>query len=278
MRRLLSILLIASAPTLPGCTGVFFQPSPVLVRTPMDLGLVYEAVTLAPSRDVKLACWFLPAPGRARGTVLFLHGNAENISTHIGAVHWMPAEGFNVLLLDYRGYGRSTGVPTLEGVQADIDAAVRHLMDRPDVDRTRLVLFGQSLGGALAGWYAARGTNRHAFRAVVIDSAFSSYRDIAREKLGLHWSTRWLSGPAGLTIDDDYSPVRVIGDISPTPLLLIAGARDSIVPSRHAERLFAQAGAPKTLWQFPDAGHIAALNAPDARRRLVQFLSGLLDS
>lgn len=276
MARSVSTLLIAATLGLAGCTGVFFQPSPVMVRTPKDLGLAYEAVTLAPSQDVSLSAWFLPAVGVARGTVLFLHGNAENISTHIGAVHWMPAAGFNVFLLDYRGYGRSTGVPTLEGVQADIDAAVRHLLERPAVDKTRMVLFGQSLGGALAGWYAARGANRHVFKAVVLDSAFASYRDIAREKLALHWSTRWLKGPAGLTIDDDYSPVRVVGDISPTPLLLIVGGRDPIVPPHHGERLFAHAGAPKTLWQFPDAGHIASLNAPETRQRLADYLTRIL--
>lgn len=262
---------------LPGCTGFFFQPSPVLVRTPKDIGLEFQPVALRASDGVALAAWFLPSVGAAKGTVLFLHGNAENISTHIGAVHWMPAAGFNVLLLDYRGYGRSAGVPTLPGVQRDIDAAVRHLLARPDVDVRRLVLFGQSLGGALATWYAARGPNRNAFRAVIIDSAFSSYRDIAREKLDVHWLTRWLKWPAGLTIDDRFSPIRVVGEIAPTPILFIVGGRDEIVPPHHGERLFRQAGAPKTLWTFETAGHIGALNAAEARERLVRFLAQTLD-
>lgn len=271
--RILSVLALAVMVT--GCTGLFFQPMRPLVRTPADIGLAYEDATMVTSDRVSLHGWFLPAAGVAKGTVLFLHGNAQNISTHIGSVMWLPAAGYNVLLFDYRGYGRSEGVPTVDGAQRDIDAATAYLLARPDVDRARVVLFGQSLGGALAGYYAARGPLRRAFSAVILDSAFTGYRDIAREKLGLLWWTRWLSWPAGLTVNDDFSLGRVIGDIAPTPLLLIAGGADNIVPPAHSERLFAAAHAPKTLWIFPTARHIEALGFKEARTRLIDYLSAV---
>ena len=269
MRRLLLVWLLATA--LAGCTGLFFQPMKRLQRTPADMGLDYEDVNLVSSDGVALHAWFLPARNPA-GTVLFLHGNAENISTHIGSVFWLPGHGYQVLLLDYRGYGRSAGTPTMDGVQRDIDAAMRYLLSRPDVDPNRLVLFGQSLGGALAVHYAAHGPERRHLRAMVIDSAPSGFRDIAREKLDILWWTRWLKWPAGLTIDDDSSPLRAVGEIDAIPKLFMAGDKDAIVPPHHGKRLFDAARAPKTLWNFPDAGHIAALSQPDARIRFLEWL------
>jgi len=270
MLRCVIVLLVTSM--LGGCTGLFFQPMNHHVRTPADIGLKHEDVELRASDGVALHAWFLPATAPARATVLFLHGNAENISTHIAAVSWMPAAGFDVLLLDYRGYGRSSGVPTVEGAMRDIDAATRHLLGRVGIRRDRMVLFGQSLGGSLAAWYAARGPRRHVFSGVVVDSAFSSYREIARDALDTVWWARWAKWPASYTIDDSFSPVSVVGEIAPVPVLFIAGGRDRIVPPAHSERLFAAATAPKAYWLFPEAGHIGALTDSTARERLAGWI------
>ena len=81
---------------------------------------------LAAPDGTKLHAWFLPAGGTARGTVLHLHGNAANVSNHLPLVAWMPARGYNVLMLDYRGFGKSEGRPTLDGIVEDaLAAAVR---------------------------------------------------------------------------------------------------------------------------------------------------------
>ena len=108
MRRLLLIGLLSVG--LLGCNGVFFVPYRAHVQTPKQLGLAYEDVYFQAGDGTLLHAWFLPAESKALGTILFLHGNAENISTHIMSVRWLPARGFNVLLLDYRGYGASGGV------------------------------------------------------------------------------------------------------------------------------------------------------------------------
>jgi fermentation-respiration switch protein FrsA (DUF1100 family) len=255
-----------------GCTQAFFQPQRALVDTPESAGLSYEALQMRASDGVELFTWFLPARGEARATVLFLHGNAENISTHFANVAWMPAEGFNVLALDYRGYGRSAGSPSLPGLQLDIDAALRALLERRDVDPQRIVLFGQSLGGALAIHYAAHGGHRARLRAVIADSAFADYRLIVREKLSgffLTWPFQWL--PA-LTVDNDYSPRASIHTVSPIPLVLIHGERDTIVPSHHSRQLYESAAQPKELWIVPAAGHIQSMRDPAMRRRLSDFL------
>src|SRR3954470_21194605 len=179
MRWLAAVALILA---LAACTPVFFQPSPTIYGSPGIYGINYEPVELRAADGTALFAWFMPARGEARATVLYLHGNAENISAHFANVAWMPAAGFNVLALDYRGYGGSEGRPSLEGVQLDIDAGMRTLLERRDVDPRRIILFGQSLGGALAIYYAAHGEHRDRLRAVIADSAFSDYRLVAREK------------------------------------------------------------------------------------------------
>ena len=269
MRRLAALLVLL---TTAACTSVFFQPSSVLVATPGLYGIDYQPVELRAADGTGLFAWFLPARGEAKATVLYLHGNAENISTHFANVAWMPAAGFNVLALDYRGYGGSEGRPTLAGVQLDIDAAMRTLLERPDVNPQRIVIFGQSLGGALAIYYAAHSKYRSHVRAVIADSAFADYRLVVREKLAdvpLTWPFQWLPK---YTVDDDYSPRAAVAAVSPIPLLLIHGERDGIVPLHHSELLFQAAHEPKALWRIPDAGHIQALlNAP-VRKRLAEFM------
>ena len=251
---------------------MFFQPQRPLIETPERAGLRYETVTIRAADGVELFTWFLPARGEPEATVLFLHGNAENISTHFFNVAWMPAEGFNVLALEYRGYGKSGGVPSLAGVQLDIDAALKTLLARPDVDGRRIVLFGQSLGGALAIHYAAQNKQRGVLRAVIADSAFADYRAIVKEKLAgffLTWPFQWL--PA-LTVDNDYSPLASVRAVSPLPLVLIHGERDAVVPAHHSKRLYDAAAEPKELWLLPHAGHIESVRDPALRRRLSEFV------
>jgi len=266
------MLVVLLAVCAGGCTAVFFQPMVAHLHTPEELGLAYEDVYFKTADGLTLHGWFLPAHGEARATVLFLHGNAENISTHIASVYWLPAQGFNVFLPDYRGYGRSQGTPTLAGLEEDIDSSMRYLLGRRGVDNRRLIVFGQSLGGALATYYVAHTSYREHIRALVSDSAFASFRDIAREKLGGFWLSWPLSRPLSYTVDDDYSPIRSIAAVSPIPVLIMHGDKDYIVPPEHAHKLYEAAKPPKDLWIVANSGHIEALRQQAARERFVQYL------
>jgi fermentation-respiration switch protein FrsA (DUF1100 family) len=269
MRLLAALILLFG---LAACTHVFFQPSGNIYSTPGLYGIDYERVEFKAADGTALFAWFMPARGEAHATVLYLHGNAENISAHFPSVAWMPAAGFNVLALDYRGYGGSEGKPSLAGVQLDIDAAMRELLERPDVDPDRIIVFGQSLGGALAIHYVAHSGYRDHIVAVIADSAFADYRMVAKEKMAglfITWPLQWL---ADFTVDNDYAPRASVAALSPIPLLLIHGERDAVVPAHHSQLLFDAAQAPKDFWTIPDSGHIQAVRSAKVRQRLTAFL------
>jgi hypothetical protein len=276
MRRLL--ILVSLWFGLSGCSNVFFFPYRGHVQTPEQLGLKYEDVYFNAGDGTRLHGWFLPAPGRAIGTILYLHGNAENVSTHIMSVRWLPERGFNVFLLDYRGYGASAGKPTLAGVQDDVESALKMLVARQGVDAGRIVVFGQSLGGAIAVHRVAHTAYRENIRALVVESAFSGYRRITREKLGDFWLTWPFQYPLSWTVSDEYNPSEAVARISPIPLLVIHGDRDPIVPVHHGQRLFELAREPKQLWIVPGGGHIQAFQWQSYRDRFVAWLTEVLSA
>jgi len=267
-----TLAALALAFLVSGCTTVFFQPSSTIYETPGQYGIDYQPVEFKASDGTALFAWFLPARGEPKATILYLHGNGANISAHFSNVAWMPAAGFNVLAIDYRGYGGSEGKPTLPGVQLDIDAAMRVLLARPDVNHDRIIVFGQSLGGALAIHYVAHSAYKSHIKALVVDSSFADYRQVAQEKLAdlfITWPLQWLPT---FTVNNDYSPIASVAALSPIPLLLIHGERDGIVALHHSQELFEAAQEPKALWTIEDAGHIGALRESKVRTRLAEFL------
>ena len=273
MRLIIFLILTLS---LTACTSVFFQPQKIHYLSPDKLGLSYEEVYLDSTDGVKLHGWFLPAKGKAMGTVLFLHGNAENISTHILSVSWLPAQHYNVFLPDYRGYGLSAGVPTLPGVQMDIDSAMKYLLGRPDIDSERIVILAQSLGGAMGIYNVANSPYRNHVKALISESAFSEYRGIVREKLASFWLTWPLQWPLSFTINDNFSPLPVVSKISLIPLLIIHGDADQVVPFKHGLALFDAAREPKEMWVVEGGGHIAAFRQQGYRQKLIEYLQLVL--
>lgn len=273
MLRLFRIFLLSAL--LPGCTGAFFFPQRQMLASPADAGLTFHDVFFRSADGTQLHGWWLPSRSPARGTVLFMHGNAENISTHFANVAWLPQVGFNVFLFDYRGYGRSEGRAELAGLVADSEAALRHTVEHLATAQDKIILFGQSLGGALAIYAAATSSLKMRLAGVVVESAFSDYRDIAREKLASSWLTWALQWPLSWTINNNYSPVAVVGKISPVPLLIIHSRMDPVIPYRHGQRLFEHADQPKTLWLTARGEHISTATRGPGRQRLTKYFYAL---
>lgn len=274
MRCLTSLLLCVFL--LSGCSQFLFYPHAKLIRTPADVGLEYRDIHFTSRDGTALHGWMLPATAQpAIASILFLHGNAENISTHIGSVHWMPERGVNVFLIDYRGYGQSTGKPTLEGVHEDAAAALSILLEQPEANGIPLVLFGQSIGGAVAIHTAATSEHRDKIEALIVEGSFSSYRKVTREALGSFWLTWPLQWPLSLTISDVYRPDHAIARLYDIPVLLIHGSQDPIVAPEHSKRLYRQANEPKTLWIIPGGRHIDAFHSLEYQERLTYYLKSL---
>lgn len=232
----------------------FFYPDSAQYTSPVQFGLEFEDVWMKAPDGSKLHAWFLPARGAVKGTVLHLHGNAANVGNHLPLVAWLPPAGYNVLLLDYRGFGRSQGQPSLDGVVDDAAAALAHLRGRRDVDATRLILLGQSMGGATALRLLARDAT--GVRLAVIDSAFASYRQIAREAM----LQSVLLAPAVPLVmlalpGADRDPVAALSKFN-VPLVFVHGTRDAVIGHDHSVQLHAAARPPKELWTVEGADHM----------------------
>ncbi len=273
-KRVRTALLLATLLLLGGCESLsafLFFPQTPYVQYPDALGLTWEPVALETADGEQLANWWLPARGEPRGSVLFLHGNGENISTHLYAVAWLPEAGYNVLLLDYRGYGASTGAPLLPAVFMDIEAAHRWIAARSGAE-VPLFLLGQSLGGSLGLYYLAHADpNLRPFRAAVIESAPASLPGIAAEAMRRHPLTWVLQLPAYL-IPGAYDAADLDPEQIRLPVLLLHGDNDPVVPLAHGQTLAEQlASSPGFELQVYSGGHIQAFRHETLQKRVTQW-------
>lgn len=228
---------------------LFYYPSRAEYRSAGTYGVKVEEVTFAAPGGPKLAGFWMRAESPARGAVVFCHGNAGNVTSHASFVTWLPRRGFDVLVFDYRGYGRSEGRVTREGTVADAIAAIDFTLARAP---RRTVVFGHSLGGAVAIVAAAE---RPDVRAVAVEAAFPSYRKAARAAFPL------LAPIVPLAVSDGLDPEDVLARIPPRPLLVIHGSADRTVPFRLGRELFELASEPKRFHEVEGGDHETARQA-----------------
>jgi len=207
-----------------------------LVATPEDIGLEYQTIWIPTSDAETLHAWFVPAP-QAQATLLFFHGNAGNISHRLDSIALFHQLGLNVLILDYRGYGLSTGKPSEPGTYKDARAAWDYLTEVRGLQSGTIVLFGRSLGGAVASWLAAR--VRPA--ALVLESSFTSLPDLGAELYP------WL--PVRLLSRLRYDSRSCLARVR-APVLVIHSRDDEIIPLRHGRELYAAASEPKSFLEL----------------------------
>jgi len=220
-----------------------------LAATPRDAGLDYEEVQLRTADNVALNGWWVAARD-ARGAVLILHGNAGNISHRIGYLTMFNRLHYATLLIDYRGYGKSGGSPSEEGTYRDAEAAWLHLVETRKVNARDIVIVGESLGGAVATWLAAR----YPPRALIIASAGTSGPDLGAQIYP------WL--PVRLLARIRYDNLHRIAKIA-APVLVAHSRDDEIVPFAHGEALFAAAREPKQFLAMRGGHNDALLFARD---------------
>ena len=264
VRLLVLLLALAVIGLSPGCNSVFYQPDAHRYR---ELPPGAEDVWFASADGTRLHGWLLQPAGEAKGTVVHVHGNAQNLTSHVGFVDWLPALGYRVFVFDYRGYGESGGSPSRHGVFEDALAAFAHVRARPDVDPDRIVVFAQSLGGAIAtAALGEHGTN--GVRGVAVDSTSGSYIAMGNSVLGgtfLTWPLAWL------LLSDAHAPENSVAAIAPVPMLFLHATQDPVVPMAQGRRLFDAAGEPKEFVELATAGHTVAVDTRAGRAKLVAF-------
>lgn len=211
-------------------------PGRELTATPERINLDYESVTIETGDGVALHGWYLPHE-TARGTLLFLHGNAGNIGHRLDSLELFHELGLTVLIIDYRGYGRSDGSPSEQGLKQDAEAALRYLQEEQDTALDEIVVFGRSLGGALAAHLAAR----EAVAGVILESSFTSVPDLAAELYPIY-PVRWLARLR-------YDTRAALAD-SRTPVLVVHSPEDEIIPFAHGKRLYQAAPDPKQMLEL----------------------------
>jgi alpha-beta hydrolase superfamily lysophospholipase len=243
------------------------------VLTPDRLGLEYQDISLKTEDNLLLHGWFLPAKGESKGTVYFLHGNAENISTHIQSVYWLPEMGYQVFLIDYRGFGLSEGYSDLPSALEDVKTGFNWLIQQETVSGKPVFLFGQSLGASMGLYFVATDEQaKEKLSGVISDASFTRYRDIARYVASKTWVTWPFQYPASWMMVRGYDPIDFIDDLSPVPLLLIHSSDDQIVPFIYSDSLFSAAVEPK--YRLVTTGrHGATFNQPKNRWALLRFLA-----
>jgi len=259
MNQFLKIIVLPFASILfTGCAnGIFYQPSRRMAPPPSARGLTYEPVRFEASDGIQLTGWWLPAKEPVKGTVVHFHGNAQNMSTHVQFADWLPEQGYHLFVFDYRGYGASQGTPSRKGLIRDGVAALEQAASFPDFTPPLLV-WGQSLGGtvALQSLIHADVTAE----AILIDSTFTGYGDIAAEKMRqFPWWLQPLRLFRPLLISGGFNAKDAIPNIIGTRMAFLHGQNDRVIPPHHSKTLHALAPQGTPLLIVPDAGHCDAV-------------------
>jgi fermentation-respiration switch protein FrsA (DUF1100 family) len=243
----------------------FFFPNQVTYIARNELGVPTEDFYFD-SEGARLHGWWMASLGVPLATVIHLHGNTGNVSEHAGMITWLPRMNINVLTFDYRGFGLSQGQPTLNGMVMDALAAVAQARERGK--GLPFVLLGQSLGGATAIRAAAAAADP-SIRLLIIDSAFSSYRAIARMATQKTPLSPFAPLFLGTLPPANQDPLHMMPRVN-SPVILLHGEHDRVIPIRHGEQLYAAAPGLKTFLRIPEGHHLDALMRSDVRHSVTE--------
>lgn len=219
-----------------------FYPSPDIVDNPHSIGLEFDDVTFFTRDGLRLHGWFVPH-GQSQTTLIWFHGNAGNISHRLANIRLLhELAKIHVFIFDYRGYGRSEGKVSEEGTYLDGEAAVEYLRRDRGAEPKRTVFFGRSLGAAVAAEMATRVNPM----ALILESPFASIREMARETFPYL--------PIDYLLRTKYDVVDKVRKVK-SPVLVLHGDRDEIVPFSQGKKVFDAAFEPKRFYTIVGAGH-----------------------
>lgn len=212
------------------------MPGRDLVATPENIALNYQNVEFVTADNIRLHGWFIPAEN-AKGTVLFFHGNAGNISHRLESIEIFHRLELNVFIIDYRGYGKSEGNITEKGTYRDAEAAWNYLINTQGISEKQIIIFGRSLGASIASWLASK----HTPAALIIESGFTSVASMG-QRFYPFLPIRWL-------LHFKYDTIEYIKNIS-CPMLVAHSRNDEIIPFDEGREIFDAAPEPKQFLEM----------------------------
>lgn len=226
---------------------LLFHPWPLTDKqaiAPVLQGIKGETVNFASTDGAKLNGWYYDNP-QAKYVILFNHGNGGNVTFRRDLVGLLLQAGASVFIYDYQGYGKSEGLPTIEGICQDAESAYKYIVEKRAVSPDKIILYGESLGGAVA----AQLSTQLPCKALILQSTFTSLRTIALEVfpcLAIY--------PQSLFSIPSLDTLNILRNTHP-PLLLIHGSRDKVICISHSSILYRNAVGPKRFVQLPESGH-----------------------
>jgi len=229
------------------------ENSRIFVQSPRYLGVPYENLQITTKDGISLNAVFLKQSGSRMGvapTIVMYHGNAGNIGHRLNNASILYSyTGSNIFMLEYRGYGKSSGSPNEKGLELDAAASLEYLLSRSDIDHDKLVLYGRSLGGAVAVAVAAQKKYMDVLFAMLLENTFTSIPETARHLFS------WLKRLPTWCYKNTFPSVDVIKSVS-VPTLFLSGLADTLVPPRHMMKLYNVSGAVvKRIETFENGTH-----------------------
>lgn len=239
-----------------------YVPGRTITATPESAGLDYRDVTLKTADNIELSAWYIPAPVTdGAATVLFCHGNAGDNGDRITTIQTFHNLGFNTLIFDYRGFGLSQGSPSEAGTRLDALAAWQYLTDKLQQAPENIIIFGRSLGGAVACQLATEVKPQ----AIILEATFSSAPAMAKY--------RFPYLPVKMLCHFQYDNLAAIKNIT-CPVLVAHSRDDTVCPYNQARAIFETANQPKEFVEITgDHGGGGIDTHPHYRKILKKFLS-----
>ena len=234
-------------------------PPQYKMSSPAQYNLRFEDVYIKCPDGEVIHSWLILQPGEASKsapTVMYFHGNAGNIGMRLPLYNDMCNRcKVNVMAVEYRGYGNSSGIPSEEGLRMDADAALNWLMTECEsVNRKRIFLFGRSLGGAVATWLASKHASSPVFKGLILENTFSSIGELALKLFPLLKMFRFL---LPVLLKNKWDSEQQIRSVT-VPVLFLAGLKDAMIPISHMRALYnaSSENSPSRIFkEFPEGGH-----------------------
>ena len=268
------LALIGMLFILTGCGNIFLIPDHKNYFTDAEKYILFENGFFPTPDGQRLNYWMLPAQRdrvtlpHPKGLVIQVHGNAQNLSSHIRSIGWLTEAGYNVATFDYRGYGQSSGRRSLVKAYQDVQTALDFFVKEKNPEHLPVYFYGQSLGGTLLLKAVSSHPGRWHPAMIIVESSFYSYSGIAREKLSegyLTWPLQWL---AYILVSDRLGlKEQELKTIAPIPVEMFYSENDPIVSITHGRRIFSALNEPKKFYSYPERGHISAMWVQKGRFR-----------